>query len=70
MENPEIKIRSKDGKQQKPTHYVGGPFIEGPGSLTCPLNVLLKTSIQFDCQLKKQIGQVSVPAITSLFFKF
>ena len=36
MENPEIKIRSKDGKQQKPTGDVRDPFIEGPGSLTCP----------------------------------
>ena len=35
MENPQIKIRSKDEKQPKPTHDVRGPFIEGPGSLTC-----------------------------------
>ena len=30
------KKRSKDEKQQKPTFNARRPFIEGPGSLTCP----------------------------------
>ena len=33
---PWDKNTEQDGKQQKPTHYVGGPFIEGSASLTCP----------------------------------